>query len=163
MNDTTRRTWLLPTLLAGASAYMLAQLGGTITVLDPWYFGLAQPAWAPPTIVFPIVWTAILALCALSALYAWRASRTWTTASTIVGLFALNGFLGVTWSLLFFQFRRPDLALIEMGLFALAQVWLIAMLWRVSRPAALLMLPCAAWLAYAGLLNWAIVNLNGPF
>jgi tryptophan-rich sensory protein len=42
-------------------------------------------------------------------------------------------------------------------------VLLIAGLWRVSRPAALLNLPYLVWVSVAGLLNWQNVVMNGPF
>ena len=38
----------------------------------------------------------------------WGAEREW-----LIGLFSLNGFLNILWSLLFFRFHRPDVALIE--------------------------------------------------
>jgi benzodiazapine receptor len=36
-------------------------------------------------------------------------------------------------------------------------------LWRISRPAAALLLPYLAWVSFAAMLNRAIVELNGPF
>jgi tryptophan-rich sensory protein len=40
---------------------------------------------------------------------------------------------------------------------------LIVVLWRISRPAAALLLPYLAWVGLAAMLNRAIVELNGPF
>lgn len=157
------RSWFLPTMLAGSAAYVLAMLGATITQLGPWYHGLAQPAWAPPDETYGIAWTLIFAMATLSAITAWRLAPTAGAASTVVGLFALNGFLGVTWSLLFFRAQQPDWALGELVLLWLSIVVLIAVCGRISRSAGLLLLPYLAWVSFAGLLNWEIVTLNGPF
>ena len=34
---------------------------------------------------------------------------------------------------------------------------------RFSRRAAMLLLPYLAWVSFAASLNWAVVDLNGPF
>ncbi|RZJ23596.1 MAG: tryptophan-rich sensory protein, partial [Haliea sp.] len=75
----------------------------------------------------------------------------------------LNGFLNVLWSLLYFRLRRPDWALAEVVLLWLSILLLMAVQWRYSRRASLLLLPYLAWVAFAGLLNWATVRMNGPF
>ncbi|WP_261618261.1 TspO/MBR family protein [Microbaculum marinisediminis] len=41
--------------------------------IDPWYAGLAKPAWTPPPLVFPIVWTALYIMMAVAAWLVWRA------------------------------------------------------------------------------------------
>lgn len=157
------RSWLLPVLIAGAAAIAVAALGGTITDLGPWYTGLAKPAWTPPPQVFPLVWTAIFALTAVAAVAAWRRAPSSRAADTIVGLFALNGFLNVLWSLLFFRMQRPDWAFYELIALWLSIVALILYAGRWSRPAALLLAPYLLWVTAAGALNWQVVQLNAPF
>ena len=87
-----------------------------------------------------------------------RAGREW-----VIALFALNGFLNVTWSALFFRLKRPDWALAEVGVLWLSIVLLIVVLARYSKPAGVLLAPYLAWVAFAAMLNLAIVQLNGPF
>lgn len=67
------------------------------------------------------------------------------------------------WSLLFFRVQRPDWALIEVALLWLSIAGLIVYCGRFSRPSAVLLLPYIAWVSVAAALNYAIVQLNGPF
>lgn len=157
------RPWPLPALLAAAVALAIALLGATITQIGPWYEGLAQPDWAPPRPAYGIAWTLIFACAAAAAVSAWAATPDRRAAELVIGLFALNGFLNILWSLIFFRLQRPDWALAEVVLLWLSVASLVAVCGRYSRAAALLLLPYLAWVGIAGLLNWEVVRLNGPF
>ncbi|RYY41989.1 MAG: tryptophan-rich sensory protein [Sphingomonadales bacterium] len=154
---------MMPVVVAAAAALFVAFLGGTITDLGPWYDGLRKPEWTPPRFAFPIVWTTIFALAAAAAVAAWRAAPKAKAADTVVGLFALNGFLNVLWSLLFFRLKRPDWAMAELVLLELSILVLIVYCGRFSRLAAVLLVPYAIWVGAAGALNWQVIQLNGPF
>jgi translocator protein len=157
------RLMILPVMVATAAAICVAALGATITDLGPWYQALAKPGWNPPDVVFPMGWTLIYALSTISAITAWRAAPTSAVSEWVIGLFALNGFLNITWSLLFFRMQRPDWAFIELVLLWLSILVLILYCGRFSRSAALLLVPYIAWVSFAGALNWAVVQLNAPF
>ena len=81
----------------------------------------------------------------------------------LIGLFALNGFLNIMWSLLFFRFHRPDWAVFEVMVLWLSVAALIIFIWRRSMIGAVLLLPYLLWVTFAGYLNMTIVHLNGPF
>jgi translocator protein len=156
------RRWQ-PILVAALAAVGVAVLGGLMTELGTWYYGLRQPAWKPPDWLFGPAWTVIFALVAVAGIQAWerapdRAAREW-----LLALFALNAFLNVLWSLLFFRLRRPDWALVEVGFLWLSIVLLIVVLARRYRPAAWLLVPYLAWVTFAAALNAAVVQLNAPF
>lgn len=157
------KTWILPAVVAAIAAALVAILGATITDLGPWYQSLEKPGWNPPDIIFPVGWTVIFALNTLAIVAAWRAAPTPKVSDTIIGLFALNAFLNITWSMLFFRIQRPDWAFIEVLLLWLSIAALILYCGRHSKPAALLFLPYLAWVTFAAALNWAVVDLNGPF
>lgn len=154
---------IVPVTIATAMAICVAALGATVTDLGPWYQALAKPGWNPPDVVFPIGWTVIYALITIAGITAWRAAPTAAAAEWVLGLFALNGFLNISWSLIFFRLQRPDLALFELGLLWLSILVMIIFCGRFSRNAALLLVPYLAWVSFAGALNWAVVNLNAPF
>lgn len=156
-------TIVIPVIVATIAAGCVAALGATMTDLGPWYQGLAKPAWNPPDVVFPMGWTLIYALITLAGVAAWRAARTSAQAEWVIGLFALNGFLNISWSILFFRLQRPDWAFWEVSLLWLSILVLIGYCGRFSRGAALLLLPYLAWVSFAGALNWAVVQLNAPF
>jgi tryptophan-rich sensory protein len=154
---------ILPVTVATVAALCVAALGATITDLGPWYQALAKPDWNPPDVMFPMGWTLIYALITISAITAWRAAPNAAVSEGVIGLFALNGFLNITWSLIFFRMQRPDWAFIELVLLWLSILALIIYCGRFSRGAAALLVPYLAWVSFAGALNWAVVDLNAPF
>ncbi len=149
--------------MAAGLAVVVAALGGSMTVLDDWYYGLIQPPWAPPDYLFGVAWTIIYALTALAGAKIWQSAPTSRDAEIALGLFAFNGFLNILWSFLFFRLQRPDWALIELVPFWLSILALILFCGRWSRSAAWLLLPYLLWVGFAGLLNLAVVRLNAPF
>ena len=156
------RPKLLPVAVAIMAAGLVAALGATITELGPWYLRLRQPSWAPPDIAFGPAWTIIFGLTAWAGLTAWRASSR-AVGETLLGMFALNGFLNLLWSFLFFRMHRPDWAGIEVLLLWASIAALIVVCWRRSRKAAFLLVPYLAWVTFAGILNAEVVRLNAPF
>lgn len=129
----------------------------------PWYRGLAKPDWQPPDWAFGPAWTIIFALAAISAALAWRYAPTKELREWVIGLFALNGFLNVLWSLLFFRLQRPDWTLVEVVFLTASIAVLMVFIWRWSRLAAALLVVYLAWVIFASVLNWEIVRLNGSF
>ncbi|WP_439544704.1 TspO/MBR family protein [Sandarakinorhabdus sp.] len=163
LSETAAARWVLPGAIAAVAASFTAAVGATITDIGPWYQALVQPEWAPPTWLFGPAWTVIFMLCTMSGVTAWMATRTRGGGEAIIGLFALNGFLNLLWSFLFFRMHRPDYAALEVGILWSSIAALIVVTWRVSRPASLLLLPYLAWVSFAAMLNRAIVELNSPF
>jgi tryptophan-rich sensory protein len=157
-----RRSWK-PIILAALAASFVAFLGATATDLGPWYQNLAKPSWQPPDWLFGPVWTLIFGLSAISGVLAWRLAPNQATREWVIGAFALNGFLNVLWTILFFRFKHPDWALIEVGFFWLSIVALIFFLARISKPAGALLLPYLAWVSFAAVLNLSVARLNSPF
>lgn len=157
------KTWILPAIVAAVMAGIVAALGATITDLGPWYQALEKPGWNPPDVVFPVGWTIIYALNTAAIVSAWRAAPSPKVADMIVGLFALNAFLNIGWSLLFFRMERPDWAFVEVLFLLGSIVSLIVYCGRYSKNAALLFAPYLVWVTFAAVLNWAVVGLNGPF
>ncbi len=150
-------------LVAAASAFAVAAIGGSLTTIGPWYRALHKPAWTPPDVAFGVIWTVIFAFIAVSGVTAWLAARSTVRREWVIGLFALNGFLNILWSLLFFRLERPDWALVEVAPFWLSIAVLIGFIWRFSKLGSLLLFPYLAWVSIATLLNYDIVQLNPPF
>jgi tryptophan-rich sensory protein len=150
-------------IVAALAAIAVAAIGGTLTDLGPWYYALKQPAWKPPDAAFGIIWTVIFALTALAAVIAWRRDRNPARRQWMIGLFALNGFLNILWSLIFFKLQRPDIALIEVAALWLSILALIVFLYRSAPLASALLAPYLVWVSAAALLTYDVVRLNGPF
>ncbi len=150
-------------LVAAASALAVGAIGGGLTTIGPWYRALHKPAWTPPDVAFGVIWTTIFAFTAVSGVTAWRGAKSLATREWVIGLFALNGFLNILWSLLFFHFQRPDWGLLEVIPFWLSILALMVFIGRFSRLGCLLLAPYLVWVSIASLLNYQIVHLNGPF
>lgn len=150
-------------LTAGLAACAVGALGALLTDLDSWYYGLKVPPWKPPDWLFGPAWTLIFALAAISGYLCWMRGPTYSAdKARILALFAVNGLLNMAWSALFFQIHRLDWALVEVGLLWLSIAGLMVLTARSSRLASLLLLPYLAWVSFAGMLNFALLRLNGP-
>ena len=130
-----------PIVAAALCAAAVGALGALTTQLGPWYYGLQKPSWQPPDWLFGPAWTAIFALAALAAVLYWKAQAERDRRLQVAGAFAMNAFLNVLWSLLFFRLERPDWALYEVSLLWLSIVLLIVLLASASRLAAWLLVP----------------------
>ncbi|MES3093280.1 TspO/MBR family protein [Sphingomonas aerolata] len=157
------RVWIFPVCIAALLATLVALVGATIIDTGSWYASLLKPHWAPPDAAYGLAWTAIYSCTALAGVTGWRAIAGWREREWLLGLFAGNGFLNILWSLVFFRLQRPDWAVAEMVVLWLSILSLIVVLARHSRSAAALLLPYLLWVGFAGYLNLAIVQLNGPF
>ncbi|RYF35315.1 MAG: tryptophan-rich sensory protein [Comamonadaceae bacterium] len=152
-----------PVLIAGAVALGVAVLGGLMTDIGPWYRSLEQPSWKPPDWLFGPAWTLIYGLTAAAGVLAWRRTPKGAPRDLTLTLFAMNAFLNVFWSLLYFRLHRPDWALFEVVFLWLSILALMVALYRHASTATWLLLPYLVWVTFAGLLNLATVRLNGPF
>jgi benzodiazapine receptor len=154
---------LKPILIAALAALGVGALGAQLTELGPWYRGLLQPSFKPPDIWFGPAWTLIFVLAASAGVTAWKSAPDSASRRWLIGLFVLNAGLNSLWSLLFFKLQRPDWALIEVAFLWLSIAALIAATQSYSRKAAALLLPYLLWVSFASAINYATVQLNGPF
>ena len=77
-----------------------------------------------------------------------------------MSFFAVNAMLNVTWSLLFFNLHLIDMAVYEAAMLGLSVVIISALCWQISRAASLLLVPYAAWVAFATYLTYIVSSLN---
>ncbi len=152
-----------PPVIAAAAVTGVLGTGGALTRIGPWYESLRKPAWQPPGWLFGPAWTTIGILTGWSAVSAWTGTRDKDGRRTVIVLFAVNGGLNVLWSGLFFTLKRPDWALIEVVPLWLSIVALMRGVAPCSRRAIWLLSPYLVWVAFAAVLNLAVVRLNAPF
>lgn len=157
-----RRGWK-PVLAAAGAALLVAALGGAATDIGPWYQALRKPSWQPPDWLFGPVWTAIFALTALAGLRAWIRTPDVAGRDRLLTAYALNALLNIGWSVLFFLLQRPDWALVEVVPLWLSVLLIAVLSGRRDRVAGWLLAPYLVWVAFAGVLNWSVVELNAPF
>jgi translocator protein len=141
----------------------LIGLGSLATELGPWYYELKQPRWKPSDLWFGPVWLMIFTLLAIAGLRAWAVAPEGGARFFLAAVLIANGLLNVAWSFLFFKWRRPDWALLEVVPFWLSIGFLMLVCARHDSWAPWLLLPYLLWVAFAAALNRAVVRLNGPF
>ena len=143
--------WLLLTYSASATAVFVSTGG--------WYAGLTKPTWNPPGWIFGPVWTVLYAMMAVAAWQVWRRGG-WAKQKAALSLFVIQWALNALWTPLFFGLHRPDWALAEILVLLIAILATLRAFWGVDRPAGLILLPYALWVAFATVLNWTIWRLN---
>jgi benzodiazapine receptor len=126
----------------------------------PWYAGLAKPSFNPPNWIFAPVWTTLYALMAIALWRVLRVRKSSTHLHYAVGLFLLLLALNAAWSWMFFWAHSPLLGLINIVPQFVVILATIVSFARVDGLAAICLLPLAAWVAFAGVLNFAIWLLN---
>jgi benzodiazapine receptor len=151
----------LPSLIA---FILLVLGGGTLiglsSVPDAWYAGLNKPSFTPPNVVFAPVWSALYIMIAAAGWRAWHAPP--TARRGLMAVWIVQLALNFIWSPFFFSAHRIGLALADIVLLLAAIVTFITLAARCGETAAaLLMLPYAAWVAFATALNVAFLRLNG--
>jgi translocator protein len=150
-------------LAAGIWVFVVAIVGGLLTEIGPWYYALKQPSWKPPDWAFGVIWTIIFVLSAIAWVKAYDLSSNTQEIIILATLFIVNGVLNALWSLLYFKLHRPDWSLIEAFFLWFSVLLIILVMLRISKVAALLMLPYLIWVSCAIALNYATIRLNGPF
>jgi benzodiazapine receptor len=128
--------------------------------IPTWYAGLTKPSWTPAPLVFPIAWSVLYILMAISF---WRLCNLQTPCaarSRAMTWFWIQLALNALWSPVFFCWHgtRTALVIIVGLLLAIAATMLAA--WRVDRVAAWLLAPYLLWVAYATTLNLGVVAMN---
>jgi tryptophan-rich sensory protein len=129
-----------------------------------WYPRLRKPDFNPPSGVFGPVWTTLYLLMGIAEyVMSTRAERDRVDSALVTrarSLFAAQLALNAGWSFLFFKLRRPFTALIELLLLWIAIILTILAFARISRLAALLLVPYLLWTTFAAVLNGSIWWLN---
>ena len=131
----------------------------TQTGLETWYPALRKRSFQPPNVAFPIAWSALYTAIAIAGSLIYLSDKSRSRSLALAAWTAQMG-LNAAWSELFFRYRRPDLALIDSAAL-LVSIWIFcAVARRVDRRAFKLFIPYFAWVAFATLLNEAILRLN---
>lgn len=129
---------------------------GFVTRPDDWYARLRKAPFNPPNWVFAPVWTILYVLIAVAG---WRVFAR-APGGTAMGVWVAALALNFLWPPVFFRLHRPAAALVFVFALLLANILFIVTSWPVDQVAALLFVPYVAWVAFAALLNAAIVRLN---
>jgi tryptophan-rich sensory protein len=140
----------------GAGAGIVAGSGGD----SEWYRSLEKPSFAPPPWLFGPVWTVLYSMMGIALSILWRARHDTPAAKPAMQLFTIQFVLNLLWSFIFFRLQNPRAAFVEILVLNLAILLTIRASWRVSRTAALLLVPYLLWTSFATVLNGAFWQSN---
>lgn len=156
------RRGILLALLAALSVITASTAGRVISApsVAGWYKTIAKPSFNPPNWAFPVAWSLLFALMGIAFWRVLRKPSGTRVRRTAITFFAVQLVVNVGWSAAFFGAQSP-LA----GLVIIVPFWLLILLTirsfsRVDRVSGWLLTPYAAWVAFATVLNAAIVRLN---
>lgn len=130
------------------------------TNMNEWLATLNKPSWNPPSWLFGPVWTILYALMGLALWLIWKSHADETLKRIALLVFALQLFLNFWWSLLFFRFHSPGLALIDILLMIGVIIITLFRFAPISRKACWLLVPYLAWVCFAAILNYTIWFMN---
>lgn len=142
-------------------AFLAGGIGSLATVpnITTWYAALDKPFFNPPNWVFGPVWTVLYVLMGLSFYLVWRAPYK-KSKRAAVGAFFVQLALNALWSLVFFGLHLPWLA-VAVIVCLLVAIWVcMRLFWRISKPAASLLVPYLLWVTFATCLNVGVAVLN---
>lgn len=153
---------LIKLIIAIVISEMAGIIGSVFTTssIDGWYAGIVKPALNPPAWVFGPVWTTLFALMGIAAFLVWKKGLDRRDVKIALSIFIGQLALNTLWSIIFFGLHSPGGALVEIVFLWLAILWTIIVFYKISRPAAYLLVPYILWVSFASYLNYAIWTLN---
>jgi tryptophan-rich sensory protein len=147
-------------------AIAVCELAGVIGALftspsiPGWYAGLVKPSFNPPDGVFGPVWTTLYALMGVAAWLVYEKGLQGAKVHRALSIFAAQLIVNTLWSIVFFGAHQI------LGAFVLiVALWLLIaatmqLFWKISKPAAALLVPYLVWVSFAAVLNVMLYVLN---
>ena len=129
----------------------IGSMASTSTGTDSWYLLLNKSELNPPSYVFGIVWPILYIFMMVSAFLAHK---------KIFSLFIVQLFFNAIWSWLFFRFQMPLVALLDIYLLIVINIYILNLMYKESKLAFFLFVPYVLWISFASYLNLFIVINN---
>lgn len=134
---------------------IVAAIGSIFTtnsVKSSWYQAV-KPSITPPNWVFPIVWTILFFLIALSLYFSWVIANK-KEKNKIILAYGFNFVFNIAWSIFYFGLKNPLTAFFDLILLWVSILYMIILTWKIDKKAAYLLIPYLLWVSFAGILNY---------
>ncbi|MCX7657642.1 MAG: tryptophan-rich sensory protein [Oscillospiraceae bacterium] len=118
----------------------------------------SKPSLSPPGFLFPIVWTVLYILMAISAYIIFTSGS--EKRKSALAIFAIQLFFNFFWTVLFFNLQMYLFAFIWLAILWVLILLMIASFYRIDKTAAYLQIPYLLWVSFAGYLNFMVWVLN---
>ena len=141
----------LTLIVAVIFAAAIGSMASTSTGTDSCYLSLNKSELNPPSYVFGLVWPILYIFMMVSAFLAHK---------KIFSLFIVQLFFNAIWSWLFFRFQMPLVALLDIYLLIVINIYILNLMYKESKLAFFLFVPYVLWISFASYLNLFIVINN---
>jgi translocator protein len=153
----------IPKLILSILIVFVAGSIGTLATtseLTTWYAALTKPSWTPPNWAFGPIWSTLYVLMGIALFLVWKKGLDRKDVKFAIFIFAVQLFLNILWSLVFFGMHS-----IFGGLILILILWIaifanIIAFYVISKPAGLLLIPYLIWVSIASYLNYTVYLLN---
>ena len=122
------------------------------------YSKINRPALAPPSILFPIAWTILYSLMAISA-YIVSQSDCENKEAALTSFYVQLA-VNFVWPLIFFNLQAFLASLLWLVLLVVLVIIMIIQFYKCSPISAYLQIPYLLWLLFATYLNFSIYLIN---
>ena len=122
------------------------------------YNDMIQPSFAPPGIVFPIVWSILYTLMGISS-YIVLESDSYSKDEAIF-IYVVQLIVNLLWSFFFFTFKWYFFSFIWILLLIFLVSVMIKKFYDISKISGYIQIPYLVWLIFAAILNFSIFTLN---
>ena len=122
------------------------------------YQTINKPALSPPSIVFPIAWTILYLLMAISIYKINNTSDKKIPKANLI--YYLQLIVNALWTPIFFGLKAYLFSYIWIIILIILVVTMIITFYKIDKTAAYLQIPYLLWLIFASYLNYGILILN---
>ena len=124
-----------------------------------WYKDLKCSQFSPPDWVFGVVWPILYACMAVALYLVWSNPKCYPYCPAVT-YFIIQLALNLVWTTIFFKWKMPKLALLDIILILTFLYFTLKRFLKISHTAYLLLIPYGLWLCFALYLNMYIVLNN---
>lgn len=125
-----------------------------------WYNSLNKPIFTPPAALFAPVWTILYMLIAISGLMIYQKGLKNKKVKYALKIFAIQLFLNIIWSPIFFGAHHIGWALVVVTLLLFFIYKTIKVFKPIDKTASILLWPYFIWVSFALLLNFSLWLVN---
>lgn len=143
----------IPLIVGGISGFISRDSMNTFQQLN-------KPPLAPPGWLFPIVWTILFVLMGIASYLVLSSGQNKKAIAQALTIYAIQLAVNFFWSIFFFNFQWYLFSFLWLVILWILILETIILFYRISKPAAYLMVPYLLWVTFAGYLNFAIYLLN---
>ncbi len=122
------------------------------------YTDIYKPVFAPPGIVFPVVWTILYILMGISSYLIYKSDH--PQKQDALKIYFTQLFFNFMWSIIFFGFSNYLAAFWWLVILILFILYMIYRFYGINKVAAYLQIPYLIWCVFAVILNFFIYQMN---